>query len=191
MSPNNNRIVAKALHVAQSALENERRFVQLHGSEDDASLNHDALFHVAKCLSGEIYEELTGPCAFESGHQDSQVKDALNQRDKFAGDCIDMEKEISSLCRALRKAGDEFQRIQNTPWGYDGDCGVVGIASNAIDVIDQALATPVPNGLMGRMVEALKLGSKLRGYTNVENFSERVRRMSVSILEELGEEIEE
>jgi hypothetical protein len=36
--------------VAKAALENERRFVQQHGSEDDANLNHDALFHVEHCL---------------------------------------------------------------------------------------------------------------------------------------------
>lgn len=38
--------------VAKAALENDRRFVQKHGSEEDASLNHDALYHIEAVLKG-------------------------------------------------------------------------------------------------------------------------------------------
>lgn len=45
------RILIKSMLVAKAALENDRKFVQQHGSEDDANLNHDALYHVEHCLT--------------------------------------------------------------------------------------------------------------------------------------------
>lgn len=41
----------KCLMVAKAALENDRKFVQKNGSEDDANLNHDGLCHIEYCLA--------------------------------------------------------------------------------------------------------------------------------------------
>ncbi len=43
-------ILLKSLTTAKAALENERKFVQQQGSEDDTNLNHDAIFHINHCL---------------------------------------------------------------------------------------------------------------------------------------------
>lgn len=45
------RVLTKSLLVAKAGLENASKFIQLHGSEDDAGLNHDALYHVEHCLA--------------------------------------------------------------------------------------------------------------------------------------------
>lgn len=45
-----NKVIWKTLLTAKAALENDRKFVQGNGSEDDANLNHDAIYHVAYCL---------------------------------------------------------------------------------------------------------------------------------------------
>lgn len=47
----NTKEFIKCLLAAKAALENERRWAQGMGSEDDASMNHDALYHVERCLA--------------------------------------------------------------------------------------------------------------------------------------------
>lgn len=45
------KLILKCLYVAKAALENERRFTQKLGSEDDSNLNHDAIFHIDRAIS--------------------------------------------------------------------------------------------------------------------------------------------
>lgn len=49
---------------------------------------------------------------------------------------------IAELEKALRRADDCFRRIEDTRFGYDGDCGTVGLANEGRGIIEKALAVP-------------------------------------------------
>jgi 6-pyruvoyltetrahydropterin/6-carboxytetrahydropterin synthase len=47
----NSKLLLKSLLTAKAALENDKKFVQGNGSEDDANLNHDGIFHLQRCIA--------------------------------------------------------------------------------------------------------------------------------------------
>lgn len=61
----NTKIIHKSLLVAKASLENDRRFVQAGGSDDDAALNHDALFHIEAAL--REFPEIADPVCSKCG----------------------------------------------------------------------------------------------------------------------------
>jgi len=54
-----------------------------------------------------------------------------------------LERECAELRKALRICAYEAEQIEQTRWGYDGDCGAVNCANRISDACDRAL-TPQP-----------------------------------------------
>lgn len=57
----------------------------------------------------------------------------------IAEDIDELKADKARLERALRQAMDYFWEIENTRWGYDGDCGVVAIANEGSDLIQAVM----------------------------------------------------
>lgn len=68
----------------------------------------------------------------ELDNANSRVSSEIDRGEQWCRDFIALKK-------ALRQAGDCFTRIEDTRFGYDGDCGVVGIANEGNEIINKAL----------------------------------------------------
>lgn len=66
-------------------------------------------------------------------------KQTHKECDELCAEVERLKADKERLERALRQARDCFWEIENTRWGYDGDCGVVAIANEGSDLIQSAM----------------------------------------------------